>query len=185
MRRKRHGRSYGFFCGGRFARTDGLECDEIAMNPMYFRNRPLAETLATLVHEMVHLWQHRHGTPGRGGYHNRQWAETMKRIGLYPSDTTAPGGKETGDRVSHYIMEAGRFAEAMAGLERRGFTIPWSEVLVIQVQDVPSGPDAAAPPPKSGKRIRYTCPHCGLNAWAMHGAELACLQHGVQMLPSK
>ena len=32
--------SYGYFCGDRFGRTDGLITDEIALNPRYFHDRP-------------------------------------------------------------------------------------------------------------------------------------------------
>jgi hypothetical protein len=27
---------------------------------------------------------------------------------------------------------------------------------------------------KSGKRVKYTCPRCDLNAWAKHDAKLIC-----------
>jgi len=30
---------------------------------------------------MVHDWQKEFGKPGRGRYHNREWAEKMKEIG--------------------------------------------------------------------------------------------------------
>ena len=33
----------------------------------------------------------------------------MGAIGLIPSDTGAPGGKQTGQKVSHYIAGGGRF----------------------------------------------------------------------------
>lgn len=180
---KRHGRSYGYFSGKRFIRKDGRECDEIALNPAHFQDRALADTLATLVHEMVHLWQHHHGKPGRGTYHNRQWAEKMKQAGLYPTDTGEAGGKETGDRMSHYIVDGGSFEDAMITLNRRNFAIPWAEVPVIQPDAASPGTDEGpGPEPKSGKRIKYSCPNCDLNAWARHNARLACLEHGVQML---
>lgn len=36
------GRSYyGYFCGNRFASTDGRICDEIALNPQYFATEPV------------------------------------------------------------------------------------------------------------------------------------------------
>ena len=180
---KRKNRSYGSFSGKRYLRGDGRESDEIALNPAQFLERSLTDTLATLVHEMVHLWQHHHGTPGRGGYHNRQWAEKMKQVGLYPSSTGAGGGKETGDSMSHYIVSGGRFIGAVNILERRGFTIPWTEVPIIQ----PTGSGMEGTPgteSKSGKRVKYTCPVCQLNALAKHDAKLACLEHGVQMLPN-
>jgi hypothetical protein len=43
--------------------------------------------LSTLVHEMVHVWQETYGNPSRRGYHNRQWAEKMREVGLQPSST--------------------------------------------------------------------------------------------------
>lgn len=183
---KRKNRSFGSFSGKRYVRRDGRESDEIALNPAHFQDRSLADTLATLVHEMVHLWQHHHGSPGRGGYHNRQWAAKMKQIGLYPSSTGAGGGKETGDRMSHYIMSGGPFIGALDILERRGFTIPWAEVPAIEPEA--SGGEEGTEAPvgsRSGERVKYVCPICQLNALARHGAKLACLEHGEQMLPEQ
>ena len=52
---------------------------------------------------MVHLWQHHRGTPGRGRYHNQEWAEKMIEIGLMPTDTGKPGGRITGDHMADPI----------------------------------------------------------------------------------
>jgi hypothetical protein len=101
---QRRNSTYGYFSGDRFGRTDGVLTDEIALNPSHFHDRAAADVLSTLAHEMVHLWQHHHGSPGRGRYHNREWAAHMKEIGLHPSSTGQEGGDETGDRVSHYIL---------------------------------------------------------------------------------
>ena len=49
-----------------------------------------------LVHEMTHLEQEEYGKPGKKGHHNREWVGLMERVGLIPSDTGAPGGKQTG-----------------------------------------------------------------------------------------
>jgi len=179
---KRHGRSHGFFSGSRFTRRDGQECDEIALNSVSFQDRSIAETLSTLVHEMVHLWQHHHGQPGRGGYHNRQWANRMKQLGLHPSDTGQVGGKETGDRMSHYIVDDGLFAKAMIVLDRRGFAIPWAEIPAAQ-QNGGSRELSVDGPPKSGERVKYVCPECELADWAKHDAAIACVEHNAQMLP--
>lgn len=182
---KNRPRSLGFFAAGRYARLDGKESDEIALNPAHFRNGTLSKTLSTLVHEMVHLWQHRHGAPGRGTYHNRQWAEKMKQVGLFPSSTGKEGGKETGDSMSEYVIDGGPFSDAVAMLARRHYTIPWAEVPVVQTRKVGElsvpVPTAA---PKSGRRVKYKCPVCALNAWAKPGARLACLEDNVAMQPA-
>jgi hypothetical protein len=99
---QRSKRSYGHFAGERFAhRTGGTVIDEIALNPRSFIDRSHAEIISTLVHEMAHCWQDHRGKPGRRGYHNKEWAAKMQAIGLTPSHTGKPGGKRTGQSVSH------------------------------------------------------------------------------------
>lgn len=186
LQRKR--RTYGYFSGGRFAREDGQLTDEIALNPAHFRDRPLPEVLATLAHEMCHLWQHHFGKPGRGRYHNRQWAEKMKEVGLQPTDTGEEGGKETGDRVHHLIVPDGPFDRAVRKLLGKGFAITWTER--PQMEPAPSGENAGeeegeTPEPKSGKRVKYVCPECDLKAWAKHEARLVCGEDMVPMSPAE
>ena len=184
---QRTSRSYGYFHHQRFANLDGAPCDEIALNPVHFLSRSVEDTLSTLVHEMVHLWQYHFGRPGRGRYHNRQWAEKMKALGLHPSSTGLPGGAELGDAVSHYIIDGGAFARAAGELTSKGFEIAWREQVLSAVNAPPGseGNEGKAPPsPKGGKRVKYTCPVCGLNAWAKHDASLLCGEDREPMLPT-
>jgi len=174
---QRRNRTYGYFSGDQFGRTDGLVTDEIALNPRHFHNRPVAEVLATLAHEMAHLWQHHHGKPGRNRYHNREWAERMKAIGLQPTTTGEDGGQETGDCVYHTIVPDGPFDTAVKKLLSRGFAISWIEkppaAKETSGQDA-EGQEQEPDESKSGKRVKYTCPSCGLNAWAKHSVKLVC-----------
>ena len=79
---RRNRRTLGYFWAQRFVEIGGTDrTDEIALNPQHFLHQPMRETLSTLVHEMVHLWQQHHGKSGRGRYHNREWAEKMKQVG--------------------------------------------------------------------------------------------------------
>lgn len=84
--------------------------DEIALNPDHFFFGEV-EILQTLGHEMCHQWQHHHGSPSRSGYHNRQWAEMMEKIGLMPSSTGRPGGKKTGQKMGDYVIQNGIFIQ--------------------------------------------------------------------------
>jgi predicted SprT family Zn-dependent metalloprotease len=186
---QRRKRTYGYFSGDRFGRTDGLVTDEIALNPRYFHDRPLADVLSTLAHEMAHLWQHHFGKPGRGRYHNRQWAERTKAIGLQPTDTGQEGGQETGDSVDHYVVPGGPFDLAVRELMVCGFSITWIEkpprLVATAVEGV--GEDSEAEEltgGKSGKRVKYTCPCCRLNAWARHNARLICGGDNTPMAPA-
>lgn len=162
---QRKSKAYGFFCSGRFAQTQdhAVKADEIALNPSHFINRTAEETLSTLVHEMAHLWQHHQGKPSKS-HHNKQWAEKMKAIGLYPSSTGAPGGKETGQKVSHYILPGKVFAVACAELLAAGFVLPYVEIVI----------DQAAAKKKAASKTKYTCPDCKINAWAKPDVKLAC-----------
>jgi hypothetical protein len=142
--------------------------DEIALNPSSFRERSTIDVLSTLVHEMVHVAQAHFGKPSRGGYHNAEWAAAMAAVGLIPTDTGKPGGKMTGQHMDHYIEPGGRFAVAAAAFFTAGGTVTlfgdlWSD-----------GDDAAKPKSKAGVKAKYTCPVCGLNAWAKPDARLSC-----------
>jgi hypothetical protein len=107
----RHRGSEGFFAAKRWQKGDEM-IHEISLNPDLLRSPP-HESLGTLVHEMVHQWQEDHGTPSRANYHNTEWADKMEEIGLIPSSTGEPGGKRTGQSMSHYIDAEGCFARAL------------------------------------------------------------------------
>jgi hypothetical protein len=181
---QRHKGTYGYFAPKRFGRKDGQRTDEIALNPQHFREGT-EEILSTLAHEMVHMWQHHFGKPGRGRYHNSKWAAKMRHIGLHPSDTGKEGGKQTGDSVSHYIVAGGPFARAVKKLLDGGFEITWAEV---KARERSSSGDGAGQDGDgsslSGKRTKFTCPQCDLNAWAKAGAELLCGKDSIKMEPA-
>ena len=183
---QRRKRSYGYFCGNRFAREDGQLTDEIALNPSHFRERPVQEILATLAHEMVHLWQHHFGKAGRGRYHNKQWAEKMKKIGLQPTDTGEEGGKETGDQVHHFIIPSGKFERSVKRLLERGFVLAWMEQPRASESSSEEKNKEKSRESKSGKRVKYICSHgeCELAAWAKHDARLICADHMSPMEPA-
>jgi hypothetical protein len=167
---QRHGRARGYFSAKKFQRRDNTreQVHEVALNPDSFKGRSDEEILSTLVHEMAHVWQQEHGHPGRGRYHNREWAVLMHSIGLMPSTTGKPGGAITGDRVSHYILERGRFSDA-CGTFLKTYRLVWESASTVNSDSDPAG--AAV---KTQTRSKFTCPNCGLNAWAKPDALLDC-----------
>lgn len=175
---QRRNATFGYFAGDRFATLDGQEkTDEIALNPSHFHTRTLEEILSTLVHEMAHLWQHHHGKPSRPGYHNAQWAKRMQQVGLIPSNTGEPGGKRTGQKMGHYIVEHGAFAAAVATLVAKGFTLPYVELWSDDV--------ASKRKKKASSKTKYTCPDCNANAWAKPAARLICGSCEVALQPAE
>ena len=157
--------SLGFFAAERWdnghARTH-----EISLNPAYLKERPPVDVASTLVHEMVHLWQHEQGTPSRAGYHNAQWAEKMETVGLVPSDTGRPGGRKVGQQVDHYAQDAGAFQRAFERLPG-GCLLPW--------QCQPEAARGASSVAGARNKVKYSCPSCWSNVWGRPDLEIQCV----------
>jgi hypothetical protein len=188
---QRHPRALGYFSAKRFQRRGEVRehIGEIALNPDGFTGRTDKEILSILVHEMTHVAQEEHGHPGRGRYHNREWADLMFAVGLMPSTTGRPGGGVTGERVSHYILNDGRFeVECRAFLEK--YHLVWESADIPQKDPGSTTPgsisgneqsDRAAEGRAAGARrqtrTKFTCPnHRDLNAWSKPSARFLCYQ---------
>jgi SprT-like family len=196
---QRKKRTCGYFSSQRFVTIEGSKTDEIALNPAYFAVQSVREVLSTLAHEMVHLWQKHFGTPGRRCYHNREWADKMLSIGLHPSSTGRPGGREVGQRMSDYVIEGGLFCSAVDRLLATHWAITWFDryperpsssvrngngtmelaapaaPLGSPVSDAPEGLFAVqeAGYDQSNRR-KYRCPICRTAVWGKAGLALLC-----------
>jgi|SRR5271166_3223137 len=182
----RHANSLGFFSPERWLGKDGeTTTHEISLNPDHLLDRTARESASTLVHEMVHLWRHLRGTPPRRGYHDREWAAQMHEVGLHPSSTAAPGGKEVGTRMSHYIVEGGPFARAFDALPD-AHLLPWrSSAFARNGKPCPAkggkgeggeGDEGSEPRKRrqDPSKVKYTCEGCGANVWGKGGLLLDC-----------
>jgi len=148
----------GYYGHARFESTDGVRTGELALNPDVM-DRPDRDTLGTLVHEMAHVWQFTYGEPSRSGYHNKEWALKMIDIGLMPSNTGKPGGKKTGQQMTHYILDGGPFDASCAKLLDSGFAITWRSVPASE---------------KKGIRPKYRCDGCRAQVWGKPGLNIRC-----------
>ena len=156
-------KAYGYFWAEQFAhREDGDVTHEIALNPATM-DRTLEAVLSTLVHEMTHLEQQEFGKPGKKGHHNRAWVQLMLAVGLIPSNTGEPGGKQTGRQMTHYVEPDGAFETSCADLKATGFDLPYftkAREAVAKKKDL--------------SKVRFECPCCSFKAWAKQGANLIC-----------
>jgi predicted SprT family Zn-dependent metalloprotease len=168
---QRKAKTLGYFSPDRFVgRQDTTKVAEIALNPDTFQSRSDEDIVSTIAHEMAHAWQHNFGKPSRKSYHNAEWAAKMREIGLQPSSTGEPGGKETGQRMDHYIIPGGPFARSYANLVAKGFKLQWQSPAADK-----------APSKKSESKTKYTCSECDLNVWGKPEIEVACIACGVRM----
>lgn len=195
---------FGYHHKNRFINLQGQMLDELGLHPGFFALCPVQEVLSTLVHEMVHHWQEQLGHPSKSNPHNREWAHKMREIGLEPSSTGLPEGRDTGYTMSHYIRSGGRFIEACEELLAQGFSLTWFDrhaprsrfdsqehqrALDAAGVAVPVSPppvqqivsdhaDEPAvlppPPPREPDRVRYVCPGCAIKAWARIDTPIQC-----------
>lgn len=193
---QREKKTYGYFSAERFVHADGKRTDEIAMNPAYFAVCPPEEIMQTLVHEMTHLWQYHFGKPGRGGYHNKEWASKMESIGLMPSSTGQPGGARTGDKMADYAIEGGLFMEEYNKLMQEDFRISWMDRFPARDRllaalesgniqqfagdlsemgiEVSENGEMSIKQGNKSNRIKYTCPKCETNLWGKPELNVIC-----------
>lgn len=133
----RQQRVMGYASHNRWKNENGQRVDEIAINPEYFDDYPLIEIFQTICHEMVHLWQSHFGSPGRRGYHNKEWAAKMQSIGLMPSSSGEPGGASTGEHMMDYVEMDGLFMITCQQLVNRRYSFPWIDCFPVVRQAVP------------------------------------------------
>ena len=100
----------------------------------------------------------------RNPYHNAEWAARMKAIGLIPSNTGEPGGRETGQKMTHHIDPDGPYERAYARLESPR----------ILYKDVHDAGELTSRRKKAASKTKYTCPGCEANARAKPGMNLIC-----------
>lgn len=156
----RKSRAYGFFATNSWGDSEG-SLDEISINPDTMSGRKVEEILSTLVHEMVHLWQHKRGEAPARPYHNKAWAKKMESVGLMPSHNGKPGGKKVGVNMTHYIVEGGKFEQALQNLPEE-HKLPFVGLGGHRRQSKTRGYN------------KYVCATCGAVARAKPGASFAC-----------
>jgi hypothetical protein len=161
-------RTLGYFTPNRYENEEEGLRDELAMNPARFRNRSLIEVLSTLVHEMCHVWQQHFGDKkSLRTYHNREWGAKMESLGLMPSNTGLPGGKKTGQQMTHYIIKGGPFENACKRLLANKFKISWAEAGAVTNGGI-------SPKKKGNSKCKYTCEFCGTAVWGKPNLRLIC-----------
>jgi predicted SprT family Zn-dependent metalloprotease len=165
---QRQANTRGYYAHGAFRSRANAEerVSEIALNPDVFPERTDEEILSTLAHEMAHVWQAYRGKPGRGGYHNAEWAAKMDEIGLLPVRADGKQGK-TGEKMTHTIAAGGAFERAARRL-LAGSRLQWQSC-------ARTADEQQTAAKKRASKTKFTCPSCGQNAWAKPDAMLMCV----------
>ena len=179
----------GHFSKDRWQDREGNSTHEINLNPVYMATATDKNICQTLVHEMVHLWQHEFGKPSRAGYHNKEWAAKMKEVGLMPSHTGKKGGKQTGQQMDDYPIAGGIFEKAFEKMPK-DILLPFKskefleeleflDAVLEGIGTSETGITSEYRPrpqrrPKKKNRIKYSCSSCKANVWGKPNLELLC-----------
>ena len=140
----------------------GTLADEIALNPTHFRTDPPRDVLSTIAHELAHCWQYHFGKRVRPGYHDREWAGVMRRIGLQPFSNSDPN-KEVGYSVNHRIIDDGPFDRSFKAFEASGQTLRWGDAV-----------SASTGEKKKPKRLSFICPRCAQKVQGIPKTRVRC-----------
>lgn len=160
----------------------------MGLNPRYF-DRDAGEILATICHELCHIYENAYIHIPRGGYHDREWDKLMRDCGLEPVYRN-----KSKTAVSTKVLEGGDFEKFAAGFkEIHGedyfniveytWEIEHKTKIALGIEDDEDGDDEAAKadnadkPVKKYKRnkTKYTCPDCGAKVWGKAGLNIECV----------
>lgn len=158
--------TYGYHHHDKFKQREGEERrTEISLNPDGFAGRTVEEVLSTLVHEMFHAQQYVLDIAPRKGYHDKQFSKMMFDGGLQTSSTGEFGGKPVGQKMSHYIIEGGKFevvCQAFLLKETEG-GFDWDSV--VEEKEAKE---------KKKTRFKFTCPVCMVNVMGKKDLNVVC-----------
>ncbi len=138
--------------------------------------RPIENVVATLLHEMIHYYNHVNGVQdcSRGGtYHNKQFKAAAEARGLLVTKSEKYGYAHTepADRLLNFVLENGLTDILITRNELFSFTVP----------PTTAGTNVGTAVKKSSTR-KYVCPCCGTGIRATKEVRILCMDCGEQMI---
>ena len=142
-------------------------------------SRDIECVVATLLHEMVHYYNHINGIQdcSRGNtYHNKRFKAAAEQRGLCVEHSDKYGWSHTSpsDELLQFCLDNDLTDILLNRNEYSGFQIPGTGTR----SGVPGG---VVTPRKSSTR-KYLCPCCGNSVRATKTVNIGCLDCGVQMI---
>lgn len=160
----------------------------MGLNPRHF-DRDLSLILATLCHELCHVYENAYIHIPRGGYHDREWDKLMRDCGLEPcymnKSRTAVSTKISEDGVFRKFVEDFKEAhgEDYFNIVEYTWEIEHKTRIALGIEDEEDGDDEAPKADNADKpvkkynrnKIKYTCPDCGAKVWGKAGLNIECV----------
>lgn len=156
----------------------------LGINPKWL-NREVREILATICHELCHIYEDTYIHIPRGGYHDKQWEELMLGCGLKPVYIN-----KAKTSVATQIIEDGEFDSFVNSFteefgEDYFNLVEYSTEIEKQLRkdvegteednDIPKADNADKPIKKYNRnKIKYVCPSCDCKLWGKAGLDIYC-----------
>ena len=133
-------------------------------------DRPIEETTATLLHEMVHEHNLENGikdTSNNGVYHNKRFKTVAESHGLKVSHHEKYGWTitEPNDELLTFVLEN----------DLSDILITRNEFYGVSVTGTGTHSNTPPLPPKTSSSRKYICPCCGNSVRATKSVHIACL----------
>lgn len=158
----------------------------LGINPKHL-DRDVSEILATICHELCHIYENQYIHIARNGYHDKQWAELMLNCGLEPVYLN-----KSKTAVSTKIIQGGCFEDLVKyfkdnhnedffNIVEYSQDIERKVKLSLGIEDDTPRADNADKPIKRYNRnkIKYTCGGCGTKVWGKSGLDISCNECGL------
>ena len=134
--------------------------------------RPIENVVATLLHEMVHYFNHINGVQdcSRGNtYHNKRFKEAAEARGLIISHSDKYGWSHTepSDELLEFCLKYGLTEILINRNEQPSFRVGGT--------GTHSGGAGGALPPRTSSTRKYICPCCGMSVRATRTVRIACI----------
>ena len=142
--------------------------------------RPIEDICATMLHEMVHLFNYTQGIQdcSRGNtYHNKRFKQAAEERGLIVSHSEKYGWSHTkpSDALLDFVLLNGLTDILISRNENYGF--------FVGKTGTHNGTDATPPaPPRTSSTRKYICPCCGMSVRATRIVRIACIDCNEQMI---
>lgn len=160
-------------------------CYELNLGAEYL-NRPIENVLATLMHEMVHIYCMENGlkdTSNMGRYHNKIFKEEAEKRGLVISKAEHIGWSKT-QPSEKFIrnIQAWGLAEECENYRFGGIDDHDSDDSGRDGEENGTVTPVLTKPKKPSSTRKYICPVCGNSVRATKDVNILCMDCNVQMV---
>jgi hypothetical protein len=152
-----------------------------------YLNRPIENVLATLVHEMVHIYCMENGlkdTSNLGRYHNKIFKREAEKRGLIISQAPVIGWSKTSPSPEFIAVIHQLGLDQQCENYRMGGTSGIGGNGLSGGDDNGAGTDISGTgkTTKKSSTRKYQCPVCGISCRATKDINIMCMDCGIQMV---